>query len=46
MFGSVYRNDYTDNREGNRVVGIGEKPYFDSKSRSRREALAQAETTA
>ncbi|KAF8220313.1 taurine catabolism dioxygenase [Tricholoma matsutake] len=33
-------NDYgNDLRQGNRVVSIGEKPYFDPKSRSRREAL-------
>jgi hypothetical protein len=36
----ISRNDYgNDLRQGNRVVSIGEKPYFDSKSRSRREAL-------
>jgi len=27
-------------RFGNRVVGIGEKPYFDPNSKSRTEALA------
>jgi len=33
-------NDYgAANRQGNRVVGIGEKPFFDPKSKSRREAL-------
>lgn len=33
-------NDYGDElREGNRVVGIGEKPYFDPQSKSRREML-------
>jgi len=32
-------NDYSDLRQGNRVVGIGEKPYFDEKSKSRREQL-------
>lgn len=32
-------NDYGDNRQGNRVVGIGEKPYFDPQSRSRRDDL-------
>ena len=32
--------DYTDLRVGDRVVGIGEKPYFDPKtSKSRREVL-------
>ena len=33
------RNDYADHRQGNRVVGIGEKPYFDPASRSRRDDL-------
>jgi hypothetical protein len=34
------RHDYgNDMRQGNRIVSIGEKPYFDPKSRSRREAL-------
>jgi alpha-ketoglutarate-dependent taurine dioxygenase len=40
---SVYHtatNDYEGKRQGNRVVSLGEKPYFDSKSVSRREALA------
>ncbi|KAI0090751.1 taurine catabolism dioxygenase [Irpex rosettiformis] len=32
-------NDYADHRQGNRIVGIGEKPYFDPKSKSRREDL-------
>ncbi|KAI1051299.1 hypothetical protein LB505_012380 [Fusarium chuoi] len=27
-------------RTGHRAVGIGEKPYFDAKSKTRREALA------
>jgi len=31
--------DYDVVREGNRVVSLGEKPYFDPKSKSRREAL-------
>jgi alpha-ketoglutarate-dependent taurine dioxygenase len=36
-------NDYgSAARQGNRVVGIGEVPYFDAKSRGRREALAIA----
>lgn len=30
-------------RTGHRVVGLGEKPYFDPKSTSRREALEQTE---
>ena len=35
------RNDYdaTELRQGNRVVGLGELPYFDPKSKSRREVL-------
>ncbi|KAI0378110.1 taurine catabolism dioxygenase [Hypomontagnella monticulosa] len=32
-------NDYDGKRQGNRVVSIGEKPYFDPNSKSRREAL-------
>ncbi|KAI1469656.1 taurine catabolism dioxygenase [Daldinia caldariorum] len=32
-------NDYIGKRQGNRVVSIGEKPYFDPNSKSRREAL-------
>ncbi|KZP22923.1 taurine catabolism dioxygenase [Athelia psychrophila] len=32
-------NDYEAHRQGNRVVGIGEKPYFDAASKSRREVL-------
>jgi alpha-ketoglutarate-dependent taurine dioxygenase len=35
-------NDYEGKRQGNRVVSLGEKPYFDPKSVSRREALAAA----
>ncbi|KAI5476841.1 hypothetical protein MNV49_007137 [Pseudohyphozyma bogoriensis] len=31
--------DYTGKRVGDRVVSIGEKPYFDPESKSRREAL-------
>ncbi|SPO06792.1 related to taurine dioxygenase [Cephalotrichum gorgonifer] len=34
-------NDYTGKRQGNRVVSLGEKPYFDPASVSRREALGQ-----
>ncbi|ORY56369.1 uncharacterized protein BCR38DRAFT_451187 [Pseudomassariella vexata] len=34
-------NDYSGNRQGNRVVSLGEKPYFDPRSVSRREALGQ-----
>ncbi|EGN97587.1 hypothetical protein SERLA73DRAFT_184347 [Serpula lacrymans var. lacrymans S7.3] len=32
-------NDYHDSREGNRAVSVGERPYFDPNSRSRREVL-------
>ncbi|KAK7039400.1 taurine catabolism dioxygenase [Favolaschia claudopus] len=32
-------NDYSGRRQGNRVVSIGEKPYFDPTSKSRRVAL-------
>ncbi|KAI2468787.1 taurine catabolism dioxygenase [Annulohypoxylon bovei var. microspora] len=32
-------NDYVGKRQGNRVVSIGEKPYYDPNSKSRREAL-------
>ncbi|CAM1500828.1 Fc.00g099900.m01.CDS01 [Cosmosporella sp. VM-42] len=35
-------NDYTGKRQGNRVVSLGEKPFFDLKSVSRREALGLA----
>lgn len=34
-------NDYDGKRQGNRVVSIGEKPYYDANSLSRREALGQ-----
>ena len=34
-----YSSDYNGKRQGNRVVSIGEKPYFDPNSVSRREAL-------
>jgi alpha-ketoglutarate-dependent taurine dioxygenase len=33
-------NDYEGKRQGNRVVSLGEKPYFDPNSMSRREGLA------
>jgi hypothetical protein len=43
--GVLSSNDYgNESRQGNRVVGIGEVPYFDPKSRSRREALANDAT--
>ncbi|KAK3681331.1 hypothetical protein B0T22DRAFT_531235 [Podospora appendiculata] len=32
-------NDYVGQRQGNRVVSLGEKPFFDPNSKSRREAL-------
>jgi len=32
-------NDYTGKRQGNRVVSLGEKPYYDPNSVSRRQAL-------
>ncbi|KZP17535.1 taurine catabolism dioxygenase [Athelia psychrophila] len=32
-------NDYDAHRQGNRVVSVGEKPYFDANSKSRRETL-------
>ncbi|KPM43180.1 hypothetical protein AK830_g3300 [Neonectria ditissima] len=35
-------NDYIGKRQGNRVVSLGEKPYFDPASKSRREALEEA----
>lgn len=33
-------NDYEGKRQGNRVVSLGEKPFYNPASRSRREALA------
>jgi hypothetical protein len=33
-------NDYEGNRQGNRVVSLGEKPFYNPASKSRREALA------
>ncbi|GAD94720.1 hypothetical protein AN2198.2 [Paecilomyces variotii No. 5] len=33
-------NDYEGKRQGNRVVSLGEIPYFDPASKSRRQALA------
>ncbi|KIX07138.1 uncharacterized protein Z518_05115 [Rhinocladiella mackenziei CBS 650.93] len=35
-------NDYDGKRQGNRVVSLGEKPYFDPRSVSRRQALGVA----
>lgn len=34
-------NDYVGKRQGNRVVSLGEKPFFDPQSKSRREAPGQ-----
>ena len=40
LTGKRGRNDYGDTRRaGDRVVSIGEKPFFDPKSRSRRDML-------
>ncbi|EEU45571.1 uncharacterized protein NECHADRAFT_41873 [Fusarium vanettenii 77-13-4] len=36
-------NDYIGKRQGNRVVSLGERPYFDPASKSRREALGVAQ---
>ncbi|OSX61942.1 hypothetical protein POSPLADRAFT_1074370 [Postia placenta MAD-698-R-SB12] len=33
--------DYDDLREGDRVVSLGERPYYDPNSKSRRDALGQ-----
>jgi hypothetical protein len=33
-------NDYDGKRQGNRVVSLGEKPFYNPASKSRREALA------
>ncbi|EXJ77834.1 hypothetical protein A1O3_08993 [Capronia epimyces CBS 606.96] len=35
-------NDYEGRRQGNRVVSLGEVPYYDPQSVSRRQALARA----
>lgn len=32
-------NDYEEHRQGNRIVSVGERPYFDANSKSRREVL-------
>jgi len=37
--GINFRNDYEHARTGDRVVSLGEHPYFDPSSASRREAL-------
>ncbi|KAJ3536916.1 hypothetical protein NM208_g6519 [Fusarium decemcellulare] len=36
-------SDYIGKRQGNRVVSLGEKPFFDPASKSRREALAHGQ---
>lgn len=36
----MYCSDYDGKRQGNRVVSLGEVPYYDPASKSRREALA------
>jgi hypothetical protein len=36
---ATYDYDDQGDRFGNRAVGLGEKPYFDPSSKSRREAL-------
>jgi hypothetical protein len=33
-------NDYEGKRQGNRVISLGEKPFYNPASKSRREALA------
>ncbi|EXJ89613.1 hypothetical protein A1O3_02680 [Capronia epimyces CBS 606.96] len=38
---AIWDNDYDAPRAGNRVVSIGEKPYLDPRSVSRRRALAK-----
>ncbi|KAI1880551.1 hypothetical protein JX265_000791 [Neoarthrinium moseri] len=40
---AIWDNDYAGKRQGNRVVSLGEKPYFDPSSVSRREALGQTQ---
>jgi alpha-ketoglutarate-dependent taurine dioxygenase len=36
--------DYSEKRTGHRAVGLGERPYFDPASVSRRQALNQEAT--
>ncbi|ODQ54688.1 taurine catabolism dioxygenase [Saitoella complicata NRRL Y-17804] len=46
---SVYHTatyDYGGKRQGNRVVALGERPYFDPASKSRREALGEVDAEA
>ena len=35
-------NDFEGKRQGNRVVSLGEKPFYNPASKSRREALFRA----
>ena len=37
----IQDSDYDGKRQGNRVVSLGEIPYFDPLSKSRRQALAE-----
>lgn len=39
---NIILSDYSGKRQGYRVVSLGEKPYFDPDSMSRRQALGQA----
>lgn len=39
---NINPSDYSGKRQGYRVVSLGEKPYFDANSMSRRQALGQA----
>lgn len=41
---ATFDYDGLGDRFGNRAVGVGERPYFDPKSVSRREALGQTFT--
>ncbi len=38
---ATFDYDLEGERFGNRAVGLGERPYFDPNSKSRREALRQ-----
>jgi alpha-ketoglutarate-dependent taurine dioxygenase len=39
LYGLICRNDYEGSRTGDRVVSLGEHPYLDPASKSRRESL-------
>ena len=43
LHNATFDYDGLGDRAGNRAVGLGEKPYFDAASRSRREALKGSE---